>query len=280
MLKYKAVYDSRVTAFLGDENSYSHAAAQMLTDGALKGYDTVSSVISAVMRGDTDTAVVPTENSVEGAVNEVYDTLSGSGLFIARQIILPIRHSLIAAEGATLSSVKRIRSHAQAIGQCRNFLSKLNVTVEAVSSTSAAISLVDDESAAIGFKPKAGQTVLATDIQDSMLNATRFSLLTKERSVDGQTVSISFDLKNKPGALLAALNVLSGAGVNMTRIISRPHRSGDGRYRFFVDFDYADGTEKLEAFLEEIKSACDGLWFLGRYEVVTAQLNADKTNNG
>ena len=270
MLKYKAVYDSQVTAFLGDENSYSHAAAQMLTKGALKGYDTVSNVITAVMRGETDAAVVPTENSVEGAVNEVYDMLPGSGLYIVRQIILPIRHSLIAADGATLGSIKRIRSHAQAIGQCRNFLSKLNVTVEAVSSTSAAISLADGESAAIGFKPKARQIALATDIQDSMLNSTRFSLLTKEKSVEGKTVSISFDLKNKPGALLAALNVMSGAGVNMTRIISRPHRSGDGRYRFFVDFDYAESSEKLDGFLAEIKTACDGLWFLGRYDVTTA----------
>lgn len=271
MLQYKAVYNSCVTAFLGDENSYSYAAAQMLTDGALKGYDTVSDVIAAVMRSETDIAVVPTENSVEGAVNEVYDMLPGSGLYIARQIVLPIRHSLIAADGATVKSVKRIRSHPQAIGQCRKFLSTLSVTVEAVSSTSKAISLVDGESAAIGFKPQNGQIVLATDIQDSKLNATRFSLLTREKSVEGKTVSVSFDLKNKPGALLAALNVMSGAGVNMTRIISRPHRSGDGRYRFFVDFDYVDDIEALESFLDAIRTACDGLWFLGRYNVDTAK---------
>ena len=276
MLQYKAVYDYGVTAFLGDENSYSHAAAQMLTGGALKGYDTVTNVINAVMRGETDTAVVPTENSVEGAVNEVYDMLPGSGLYVARQLVLPIRHSLIAAENCTLNTVKRIRSHPQAIAQCRNFLSTLSVTVEAVSSTSAAISRVDGESAAIGFKPKAGQIVLASDIQDSMLNATRFSLLTKHKTVEGGTVSISFDLKNKPGALLSALEVMSGAGVNMTRIISRPHRSGDGRYRFFVDFDYSEDTDKLESFLESIRSACGGLWFLGRYDVAAASELSDK----
>lgn len=270
MLKYKAVYDFGLTAFLGDENSYSHAAAQKLTEGALKGYDTLSKVIAAVMRGDTDAAVVPTENSVEGAVNEVYDMLTDSKLYIAHQIILPISHSLIAAEGATLSSIKRIRSHPQAIAQCRSYLSKLNVTVEAVSSTSAAISLVGGESAAIGFKPKKGQIVLATGIQDSMLNSTRFSLLTKERSAEGGTVSVSFDLKNSPGSLLNALSVMSGAGVNMTRIISRPHRSGDGRYRFFVDFDYAESADKLEKFLDEVSASCDGLWFLGRYDVSVA----------
>ncbi|MCH5351461.1 MAG: ACT domain-containing protein [Clostridiales bacterium] len=270
MLKYKAVYDLGLTAFLGDENSYSHAAAQMLTDGKLKGYDTLSKVIDAVISGATDAAVVPTENSVEGAVNEVYDVLSDSGLYIAHQIVLPIRHSLIAAENATMQSIKRIRSHPQAIGQCRSFLSKLNVTVEAVSSTSAAIALVDGESAAIGFKPKAGQKAIATGIQDSMLNSTRFSLLTKARSEKGGTVSVSFDLKNSPGSLFNALGVMSGAGVNMTRIISRPHRSGDGRYRFFVDFDYADDTVALERFLEKVACACDGLWFLGRYDVTVA----------
>ena len=270
MLKYKTVYDFSLTAFLGDENSYSHAAAQMLTGGKLKGYDTLSKVIAAVIGGETAAAVVPTENSVEGAVNEVYDMLSGSGLYIAHQIILPISHSLIAAEGATLDSIKRIRSHPQAIGQCRSFLSKLSVTVEAVSSTSAAISLVDGECAAIGFKPKKGQIVLATGIQDSMLNSTRFSLLTKERSKAGGTVSVAFDLKNSPGSLLNALSVMSEADVNMTRIISRPHRSGDGRYRFFVDFDYAAGTDELERFLAQVACACDGLWFLGRYDVTVA----------
>lgn len=271
MLQYKAVYDTSVTAYLGDENSYSHAAAQMLTDGALKGYDTMSKVITAAMRGDVDMAVVPIENSVEGAVNEVYDMLTDSGLYIARQLILPIRHSLIALNGDTLDSIERVRSHPQAIAQCRNFLSGLSVTVEAVSSTSEAISRVGRGAAAIGFRPKSGQSVLASDIQDSMLNATRFSLLKREKSVEGKTVSVSFDLKNKPGALLSALNVMSGAGVNMTRIISRPHRSGDGRYRFFVDFDYAESAERLETFLAKIKTACDGLWFLGRYNVDAAE---------
>ncbi len=270
MLQYKAVYDSCVTAYLGDENSYSHAAAQMLSGGELRGYDSMSEVITAAMRGETDTAVVPIENSVEGAVNEVYDMLTDSGLYIARQLILPIRHSLIAENGATLESIKRVRSHPQAIAQCRNFLSGLPVTVEAVRSTSEAISLVGDGAAAIGFRPKAGQKALASDIQDSMLNATRFSLLKREKSVEGGTVSVSFDLDNKPGALLAALGVMSGAGVNMTRIISRPHRSGDGRYRFFVDFDYAESADRLDAFLAEIKKACDGLWFLGRYNVDAA----------
>lgn len=264
---YKA---SVKTSYLGDENSYSHAAACRLADGELIGYDTMSKAIAAAVSGECDRAVLPVENNVEGAVNEVYDALFDSGLYIVRQLVLPVRHSLIAAEGMNIDEIKRVVSHPQAIAQCRRFLDGLSVPVEAVASTSYALKKVDDATAAIAFKPCVGQIAIAHGIQDSALNATRFALLAKAPARSGGTVSVSFDLKNSPGALLGVLKAIYDRTVNLTRILSRPHRSGSGEYRFFVDFDYAAEQSELDALLSTVKEHCLVFRFLGRYDCVHA----------
>lgn len=268
VIKYKAVYNS-VTAYLGDENSYSHAAAVLLVDGELNGYDTISKVIAAAST-ECDSAVVPVENNVEGAVNEVYDALFDRGLYMQKQLVLPVRHSLIAPIGVQKSDIERILSHPQAIAQCRNYLKGFDVPVVAVGSTSEALGLAVGRTAAIGMKPLPGQAVIDSNIQDSSTNATRFALLGKTATEEGGTVSVAFDLKNEPGTLLAALTVIDDAGINMTRILSRPHRSGDGKYRFFVDFDFCGTAEELKSLFGAIGNSCEAFRYLGRYDVLHA----------
>lgn len=253
------------TAYLGDEYSYSHEAAVRLAGGTLNHYDTITKAIDAAVNGECEQAVVPFENNVEGAVNEVYDALFDCGLYISRQTVLPIRHSLIAADGASLDKLKLILSHPQAIAQCRRYLTDLPVTVQAVASTSDALKRADMTTAAIAFKPRDGQAVLVSGIQDSALNATRFALLTKTAANDGDKVSIAFDLKNKSGTLLRVLQAIHDRGVNMTRILSRPHRSGSGEYRFFVDFDFTGDERELKVLLKSIEENCLLFRFLGRY---------------
>ncbi len=263
------MFDRDLTAYLGDGNSYSHAAAVRLAGGALKGYGTLQAVLAAVGT-ECGAAVLPVENNVEGAVNEVYDALFDSGLFIAKQLVLPVRHSLIAADGVEIGDIRRVVSHPQAIAQCRRFLGELGVPVMSAASTSAALKLVDGETAAVAFRPCDGQIALASGIQDSALNATRFALLSPVMSDSGATVSVAFDLLNEPGALVTALKTLYDRNVNMTRILSRPHRSGDGQYRFFVDFDFEGSGEELGAALSELKICCTAFRFLGRYDCAHA----------
>lgn len=267
------MYIQGTTAYLGDEYSYSYAAATELVGGSLKNYDAISKAIAAASSGECFSAVVPLENNVEGAVNEAYDALFDSGLYIARQLILPVKHSLIAAEGATLSGLTRIVSHAQAIAQCHNFLLPLSVSVEAAPSTSEALKRADLTTAAIAYRPREGQTVLAKNIQDSALNATRFALLTKTAESDGDKASVIFDLKDKPGTLFKALEEIYRRGVNMTRILSRPHRSGSGAYRFFVDFDFDGSSDELDDLLSAMKANCSAFRFLGRYRLYKAERN-------
>lgn len=272
MIKYKAVYSNGITAYLGDETSYSYAAASRLTVGEKRGYDTMTKVIAAVRSGEASAAVLPIENNVEGSVNEVYDALFDTGLHITKQLVLPVRHSLIAARGATVKGLTRIMSHPQAIAQCRKFLSALDIPIVAVSSTSEALARADMTSAAIAFRPLEGQTVLSSGIQDSSSNATRFVLLSSESSANGSAVSVVFDLVNEPGALVSALSVISSFGVNMTRIVSRPNRSGNGEYRFFVDFDFTGGDAEFSALKQKLGAHCRKLCILGRYDVETAEI--------
>lgn len=264
------MYRANAISYLGDENSYSYAAAVKLAQGEYKAYNGLRKVMNAVQCGECDLAVLPVENNVEGAVNEVYDELYDSGLYILRQLVLPIRHSLIAADGADISRIRTVVSHPQALAQCRKFIDAHGFSIRSASSTSEALKAVgaDGEIAAIALRPLCGQSVVMHGIQDSSLNATRFALLGKTPNERGDKASVSFDLKNKPGALLDVLRVISDNAVNLTRIISRPHRSGDGEYRFFADFDYASTDDELKKFLGAVKLQCTGFRFLGRYDCI------------
>lgn len=266
------MYVTGKTAYLGDEHSYSHAAAVLMTDGELVGYGAISDVLQAVGR-ECDAAVVPVENNVEGAVNEVYDALSLRRLFISRELVLPVRHSLIGESGVALSDIDTVVSHPQAIAQCRKFLSGLHgVKILACPSTSDALNKVGGSVAAVAFKPKEGQAVIKSGITDSSLNATRFALVSRLRWSSGGTVSISFDIKDEPGALLSVLEVFYREGINLTRILSRPHRSGDGKYGFFADFDFTDSDTALDKTLSAVAERCESFGFLGRYDCTTAEL--------
>lgn len=258
------------TAYLGDRYSFSHAAAVELTGGELVPFATLSQTLGACGKLCAK-AVLPVENNVEGAVNEVYDALFDAGLYIERQLVLPVRHSLIVLRGTPLRDITRVMSHPQAIGQCRRYLAELGVPVVAAPSTSEALKSVDAHTAAIALMPRDGQEVAARDIQDSAVNATRFALLSAERSIAGGTVSAAFDLNNEPGALLDVLSIIYAHGINLTRILSRPHRDGSGKYRFFVDFDFAKDNDALFGVLGEVEKHCVALRFLGRYDVTRSE---------
>lgn len=255
---------------MGDEYSFSYAAANRLSSGAYRAYDRLSKVISAV-GNECEYAVVPVENNIEGAVNEVYDALFDAELFIVSELVLPVKHCLVAERGMTLDRIKRVASHPQAIGQCHRFLSGLDVEVEAVSSTSKALGVAVGTTAAIAIGPRDGQEILCAGIADSPLNATRFAVLGKAPVESGGTASVMFDLKNEAGALLRALDVFYRRDVNMSRILSRPSRKGDGKYRFSVDFDCLLSGDGLTEFLAKLGEHCVELKFLGRYDCETVE---------
>lgn len=252
-------------AYLGDEYSHSYAAAKRF-GGTLAPYPSIRAALKAVADGIVDRAAVPIENSLEGSVRETLDGLNELSLYIAAEETQVIRQHLIGLAGGTADKIKRVYSHPQALAQCRPFLETLAVEAIAVGSTSEGLSRIRSaEEGAIARAPKPGQIVLQEDVQAGV-NETRFVLVAKAPSFTGGKVSVAFETANRPGALLTALEVLKGFGLNMVKIESRPGKKGLGRYVFFVDFLFDGPKDGLMAVLAALSEKTSFVKFLGKYQ--------------
>ena len=269
---------------LGPAGTHSEAAAVYLKrqtgeDYKLVLFADIFDCLQAVENSEVDSALVPVENSLEGAINITLDTLARSeGLTVWRELIWPVHNQLLARRKG---EIKRIYSHAQPISQCRAFLQEHYPQAELikVASTARAAEIVaeapaDSGSAAIATA-RAGELLglvpIATEIQDSAANCTRFfqvgrqalEFLPKEKllvicQIDGQ----------KAGALFEVLKEFAQRGINMTRIESRPARTELGAYIFFFDLEYSDSPQ-LEEALSAVEKKSIWLRNLGTFPVLT-----------
>ena len=236
------------TAFLGPRGTFSEEAALLrAASDDLVAFSSFPALVSAVETGLADEAVLPIENSIEGAVSTTLDLLiHETALRIAGELVLPVRHYLITTPGVRLEDVRIVTSHPQPFGQCRRFLDRCLPGVEQVAalSTAGAVQEVvtsgDDHRAAIGTARAAelyGGTILAHDIQDVHTNVTRFVVLAREDmppTGDDKT-SLAFRVReNVPGALHTILGDLAAERLQMTKIESRPTNGWLGHYVFLI----------------------------------------------
>ncbi len=260
-------------AYFGDKNSHTFAAAGALykSGGEFIGFDSVREVIRS-LGGASDVAVVPVENSVEGYVNETLDCLLTESVYVSREAVMPIHQSLIAYKGAAADDIEIIYSHPQALSQCRKYLSENfpRATLTAAASTSDGLKKIRSKAtAAIARTTDRTDTeILRRNVEDYESNTTRFVALGKVPSFSGEICSIVFETRNEPGALVSVLNAIARAGLNMTKIQSRPAKTKLGRYIFFVDFTFGGSKDELMAFLAELQKYTETLKFLGKYESV------------
>lgn len=260
-------------AYFGDVNSHTFAAASALFDKKEKfvGFETIREVVSALGDG-ADYAVVPMENSVEGYVNETLDILLGESVYIAREIIMPIHQSVIACTGAAKEDIKTIYSHPQALSQCRKFLSRNfpNAEIVASKSTSDGLKKITDKNIAAIARSSCGENtcVMFPNVEDYDSNTTRFVVLSKKPTFEGNNCSVIFETANVPGALANVLLLIAHEGLNMTKIQSRPAKTKLGRYVFFVDFTFCGDKDELMAFLSKLQPNTEMLKFSGKYESV------------
>jgi len=244
---------------------------------------TVYEAIATVADGDADRAFVPFENSSEGAVRATLDTLAfdAPSLTIAGEHDHPISHSLIARAEAELGEIEVVLSHPQASAQCARFIREHLPRAEtrAAGSTAEAVRLVSESGepwAALGAASAAalyGAVVLREAVEDEPDNVTRFVWVAPEGTEvagDGpwRTSLIFSELgEDHPGALVDALTELSGRGVNMTRIESRPLRRGLGRYMFFIDLDGAGDEPTIAEAIEALRDKAESVRLLGSYPI-------------
>ena len=270
-------------AFLGPEGTFSHAAAQQAvatrTGGAeLVGYRTVTHAIDALRVGEVDGAIVPLENSVEGAVPATLDELAGgSPLVIAAETFLPVVFELLARPGTRLGDVATIATHPHAEAQVRRYLltNLPDAAVALVGSTAGGARAVRDGEYDAAVAPAiAGQLYqldsLAHDIADNPGAVTRFVLLTRPGpppppTGNDRTTLVTYLRENHAGALIELLTELAARGVNLTRLESRPTKGRLGQYCFSIDCEGHIADARVGDALAALHRVCADVRYLGSY---------------
>jgi len=273
-------------AYLGPPGTFSEDALRAaIGDQEVEAIPSASvyDAIVAVREGTADRALVPFENSIEGAVTATLDTLAfdADGLTLVGEYDLPIRHCLIAREEIPLDRIEVVVSHPQPSAQCARFIRENlpQAEVRAAPSTAEAVRTVADSDepwAALGAESAAGlygAALLRAGVEDEADNITRFVWIAREGvqpSGPGpwRTSLVFSELgEDHPGALVDALQVFSNRAVNLTRIESRPLRRGLGRYQFFLDIEGAAGDEPLTSALEDLRSKAETVRVLGSWPI-------------
>jgi chorismate mutase/prephenate dehydratase len=262
-------------AYLGPEGTFTEAAALKRFGSAVQGRPcaTIDEVFRAVEGGTAHYGVAPVENSTEGAVGRTLDLLMQSGMKVCGEVMLPI-HQCLLSRDCDLGSIKTVYSHAQSLGQCQGWLNANlpNATRVAVSSNAEAARLAAETqgSAAIAGAQAAKHfavNVCIENIEDDASNTTRFLVIgNQEVAPSGRDkTSLAMSAPNRPGAVHDLLTPLAKHGVSMTKLESRPARSGLWEYVFFVDIEGHQHDKKVAVALAELKQAAAFVKVLGSY---------------
>jgi prephenate dehydratase len=234
-------------------------------------------VLAKVVSGEVDGAVLPIENSLHGSVAEHYDLLLELPVRIDGESLMRIRHNVIAMPGVKLEEVRRVMSHPVALSQCRRFLAEhpefevvpFYDTAGSVKNLMASglrdVAGIAPELAAVEY----GGEVLVAGVEDHAENYTRFHLLRcedagAEDALAANKMSLAFAIEHRPGTLVAALERLAWAGVDLTKIESRPVPGSPWEYVFYVDVRF-DQAAKAEVALAALREHCRMVKVLGRY---------------
>lgn len=264
-------------AFLGPEGTFSQAAVLKHFGHSVKTLPlaSIEEVFQEVEAKNADFGVVPIENSVEGSVHHTQDLFVSSNLKICGEIELSI-HQHLMSSGEDLSKIERVYSHAQSLGQCKMWLKKNLPRAEKIACASNAEAARRarnaPEAAAIASETAAqiyGLKILRRSVMDRADNTTRFVVLGRQlfEPSGRDKTSLLLAGKDQPGLLYQLLDPLARAGVSMTRIESRPMRTGKWEYAFFLDVEGHVKDPKLQAALSEIGHLAGQLKVLGSYPV-------------
>lgn len=278
----------RKLLFLGPKGSYSDFAKNKFIEAfglncVSTNLKSISGVIKALKDENSEdiAAVIPIENSIDGIVRETLDNLASlkkEGYKIIAETTMDIEHALIGYADKK-SEIKVIRSHPQALAQCKKYIHDNfpdSLIEEATLSTSAAIRSLTEEDksvAAIGSVDCAKMynvPIIETTINDETNNKTRFILLGKFLSPQtGQDkTSITFSTENKAGALNKILTILENHDINMSYIDSRPSKKELGEYVFYIDFEGHILDTKIEDAFKEIMPIAKMFYVIGSYHAV------------
>ena len=272
-------------AFQGETGAFSEVAARVLYPGAiLVSCPSMEAVFEHVTDGTVEHGVVPIENSLFGSVHINYDLLRSYEVKIIGELMLRVRHYLLAARNTRISSIGQVLSHPQALGQCQRYLKRHlpHARIVPVYDTAGAAKLVAQDAnpgtAAIAPRHAAeeyGLEILAESIESHTQNFTRFLALAlpsaapapKMTSLPYKT-SVAFDLRsNVPGALFKSLAVFALRELDLYKIESRPLVGSPGKYLFYLDVAGSLSNPLVQRALEHLQEITGELHILGSYPV-------------
>jgi chorismate mutase / prephenate dehydratase len=271
----RALEGPLTVAYLAPHGTFTHQAARERFGNGARYHPsrTIAEIFDDVERDRAHFGVVPVENSTDGAVNVTLDRLVHTELQIGGELTLEIAQHLL-SRATDLADVKRVLSHPQGLGQCRGWLAEHlpEVPQEETASTAGAaeVAAADPGVAAIASE-LAGQLygvpILRRRIEDNRHNATRFLVLGRRASGPSgrDKTSIVFAMPNQPGALYRILEPFARAGLNLTKIESRPAKRMPWEFVMFVDFEGHRDTPTVAAALHEAAERTVYLKVLGSY---------------
>lgn len=265
----------RIIGFQGEHGAYSEEAALTFNNDLVPiPCVEFAEVFEAISNKELDLGIVPLENSLEGAITPVLDLLLDTDLMIVGEVRLPINHCLLTLPETNAYDIKIVASHPQALAQCRAFIAKHKFQVHPTYDTAGAARALSEKrypSAGVLASALCAELydleIIKEDVADHPSNTTRFVVLARETTTDkGNKCSVSFSAPHKAGTLFHILKIFSDAGINLTRIESRPIRDDSSQYAFLLDFEGNIDDEPVKASLEQLQKIAITFRLLGCYK--------------
>jgi prephenate dehydratase len=232
-------------------------------------------VTSAVAEGEVDVGLLPIENSQAGSINEVYDLLRTSHLYVIGEICRPVNHCLLCLPGQTLGQIKRVLSHPQALAQSDAYLRALGVEIVAAYDTAGSAKLIREESmygVAAVASARAAELyqleILASGIQTIKDNFTRFIVVNRQPSEapTGQAKTmLMLATAHQPGALYRALGEFASRNINLLKLESRPSREKPWEYIFYLDIEGSPQQQPVAQALAALEDKTAFMQILGAF---------------
>ncbi len=262
-------------AYLGPQGTFSEMALakQFGASVLAQPCGSIDEVFRAAETGAAQYAVVPVENSTDGAIGRTLDLLLATPLKICAEVVLRVQQNLM-AKGASMKAIRKVYSHPQSLAQCHNWLSQhlpgAQRVPQASNAEAARMAAKERSAAAIGPEIAAERyklKVLARAIEDDPRNRTRFLVLGSQDSgpSGSDRTSLVMTTHNRPGSLHELIASFSTHGVNMTRLESRPARTGQWEYYFYVDIEGHQQDPKAAKALAELRDKAPFVKIFGSY---------------
>ena len=265
-------------AYSGTEGAFAHIATCKLFPTARKiSFGDFESAYLSVVNGECDAAVLPVENSYNGEVGNVTDLMFSGSLYVNGMMELAVSQDLLAIPGASISDIKQVISHPQALGQCADYLREKGFEQLEYTNTALAAKYVSESKnksiAAIASAEAAeifGLEVLERNINASRSNTTRFAIFSRAENKHtskemGVHTVLLFTVRNEAGALAKAIDIIGKHGFNMRTIRSRPMKDLLWQYYFYVEAEGNVHTDEGKEMMKELHNYCDKLKSIGTY---------------